>query len=180
MISNKMIFKSILFVCLVFMGLSCSTSGYDLLLEKTFDHEQKARLEDFANAGIENCWPFKFEKKHIIQSALKYKGVKYQSGGTTSKGLDCSGLVYLSAKDIGLKLPHHAQEMARFGQVVPTRGRLRKGDFVFFKGEGKRLINHVGIMLSHTEFLHVSSSKGCIVSKLKETYWADRFLFGTR
>ncbi|MCU4175461.1 C40 family peptidase [Carboxylicivirga sp. N1Y90] len=166
-------------VSLLFI-VGCSNSGYDLLLAKTFDSKLKARIEQFASGGIENEWPIEFEKDALIEASKKYIGVKYRAGGTSGQGLDCSGLVYLSAREIGLKLPHHAEQMARYGQIVPTKGRLRQGDLVFFKGEGTRLINHVGIMVNHKEFIHVSSSKGCVVTPINDAYWKSLFLFGTR
>ena len=98
----------------------------------------------------------------------------------TSRGMDCSGLVYLASKDIGLQLPHKASGMARYGNVVPTKGRLRKGDLIFFKGGSGRLVNHVGIMINTSEFIHVSSSKGCVIASVDDEYWGERFLWGTR
>nr|WP_321409216.1 NlpC/P60 family protein [uncultured Carboxylicivirga sp.] len=94
--------------------------------------------------------------------------------------MDCSGLVYLAAKDIDLPLPHKSADIARYGQIVPTKGRLRKGDLVFFKGSKSRLINHVGIMINTSEFIHVSSSKGCVVTAIDDDYWGDLFIWGTR
>lgn len=179
MVISRPIIKLLIVVSMCFI-IACSNSGYDLLLEKTFDSELKARIEQFAAGGIEQSWSMEFEKEALIAAAIKYKGIQYRAGGTTAKGLDCSGLVYLASQDIGLKLPHHALEMARYGQIVPTKGRLRKGDFVFFKGKGRRLINHVGIMINHTEFIHVSSSNGCVITSIKDDYWDGLFLFGTR
>ena len=32
----------------------------------------------------------------IVSNALNYKGVRYKYGGTTRKGMDCSGIIYVS------------------------------------------------------------------------------------
>ena len=32
----------------------------------------------------------------VVRNALKYKGVKYKFGGTTRRGMDCSGVVYVA------------------------------------------------------------------------------------
>ncbi|MBS2100460.1 C40 family peptidase [Carboxylicivirga linearis] len=168
---------------IVLIGLftvSCQVSGYELLLDKTIDPTLRQRIEDFASRGIEQEWPAEFTKEDLVQSALKYKGTTCKAGGMTSKGLDCSGLVYLAGKNIGLNLPHKSSDMARYGNVVSTKGRLRKGDLIFFKGNSIRLVNHVGIMINTSEFIHVSSSKGCVITSLDDEYWGERFLWGTR
>jgi cell wall-associated NlpC family hydrolase len=41
--------------------------------------------------------------KKIISIARNYTGVPYKSGGNNEKGLDCSGLICLSFKEIGVK-----------------------------------------------------------------------------
>jgi len=160
--------------------LACQPSGYQLLLDKTFDAQLKSRLEDFGRDGVEEDWPSDFDKNQLVETALKYKGTIYRSGGTTRKGMDCSGLLYRAAKDIGLSIPHRSSDIARYGQVVPTLGRLRRGDLVFFTGDGHQLITHSGIMISHDQFIHVSSSKGCVITDITKAYWVNHFLFGTR
>lgn len=159
---------------------ACQPSGYQLLLDKTFDASLKSRLEDFGRDGVEKDWPSDFDKNKLVEAAIKYKGTIYRSGGTNRKGMDCSGLLYRAAKDIGLDLPHRSSDIARLGQIVPTRGRLRRGDLIFFTGDGRQLITHSGIMISHHQFIHVSSSKGCVITDLTKAYWRDHFLFGTR
>lgn len=159
---------------------ACQPSGYQLLLDKTFDAQLKSRLEDFGRDGVEEDWPSDFDKNQLVEAALKYKGTIYRSGGTNRNGMDCSGLLYRAANDIGLTIPHRSSDIARLGQVVPTLGRLRRGDFVFFTGDGRQLITHSGIMINHDQFIHVSSSKGCVITELTKDYWVDIFLFGTR
>jgi len=167
-------------VFIYLVAVSCQVSGYELLLDKTIDPTLKQRIEDFAYKGIEREWPMEFDKDDLVHAALKYKGTIYKAGGMTTKGLDCSGLVYLAGKDIGLQLPHKSSEMARYGNMVPTKGRLRKGDLIFFIGNGSRLVNHVGIMINTSEFIHVSSSKGCVITSVDDEYWGKLFLWGTR
>nr|WP_321451400.1 C40 family peptidase [uncultured Carboxylicivirga sp.] len=175
-----MFYRWILYILIISLLVTCHVSGYDLLLDKTIDPTLKGQLKDFASQGIEKPWPNEFKKKDFVEAAKKYLGVSYRSGGINTKGLDCSGLVYLAARDVGLKLPHKSADIARFGEVVPTKGRLRKGDLVFFKGTGHRFINHVGIMINKSEFIHVSSTKGCVYTSIDDEYWSDLFVFGTR
>ncbi len=167
-------------LCIQLLVLACQPSGYQLLLDKTWDAHLKSRLEDFGRNGVEAPWPADFDKNQLVEAALHYQGTPYRSGGITRKGMDCSGLLYRAAKDIGVNLPHRSSDIARYGQIVPTRGRLRRGDLVFFTGDGRQLITHSGIMISSDQFIHVSSSKGCVITDLETDYWVTHFLFGTR
>lgn len=68
-------------------------------------------------------------------------------------------------------------DMVKDIQII-DRKELREGDLVFFKNNGK--INHVGIYLKEDMFVHASSSKGVMISKLTEKYWDSRFYKGGR
>lgn len=159
---------------------SFAYGGYDAVIKQAKNKKVKRQLVEFKRGGIEKKWPKTFKKTALVKAARKYKGTKYKYGGLSKRGLDCSGLVCASMKDIGVNLPHKSSELARYGKVISSKKKLKAGDLVFFKGD-KRLINHVGIMISNTEFIHMSSSRGFSkVDLTNDYYWPQRFLFGTR
>ncbi|MFA0501936.1 NlpC/P60 family protein, partial [Vibrio sp. 10N.222.46.A1] len=47
------------------------------------------------------------------------------------------------------------------------------GDLVFFKTS--MTVRHVGVYLGNNQFLHASTSKGVIISRLDNPYWASKF-----
>jgi cell wall-associated NlpC family hydrolase len=50
-------------------------------------------------ASSRNSYPKKIlnsKVDKIVTNALKYKGVKYKFGGTTKRGIDCSGILYIA------------------------------------------------------------------------------------
>ena len=128
----------------------------------------KLTWEAFAKEGIP-----KVKGKEIVSRAAKYKGVPYVFGGTTTKGFDCSGYVQYVFKDCKAKLPRLADEQALQGIFV-TQKQLRPGDLVFFTGA-----SHVGIYAGDGQFWSASSSKGVILSSLKDDYWKQRY-YGAR
>lgn len=82
----------------------------------------------------------------VVEIARQLNGIPYLWGGTTEKGLDCSGLsqtCYL----IGARvlLPRNASQQARLAQALdPERPDLfEKGDLLFFGDDGR--ITHVAI-----------------------------------
>ncbi|MDR6195509.1 C40 family peptidase [Siphonobacter sp. SORGH_AS_0500] len=124
----------------------------------------------------------------LINTAKSYGGTNYRTGGGTSVGLDCSGLVQVSFKQIGLKLPRTASEQAVVGQTIHVND-LRPGDLVFFntdfKGKSISKINHTGIVThvngdQEVMFIHASSSRGVIEDNLYADYWQRGFIKATR
>jgi cell wall-associated NlpC family hydrolase len=68
----------------------------------------------------------------IVASAEKYLGVPYVFGGTTSTGIDCSGLVQRAYGDLGIKLPRIAADQAHAGTAVPNLAQAQPGDILAF------------------------------------------------
>ncbi|UZO81287.1 C40 family peptidase [Aquimarina sp. ERC-38] len=114
----------------------------------------------------------------IVRYAKTFKGTKYRYAGTTKKGMDCSGLVYVSFLEKGIELPRTSRSMATRGNKV-SLGKVEVGDLIFFKTiKRKNTISHVGIVTNASNpirFIHASSSKGVIESSLNESYWNKAF-----
>jgi probable lipoprotein NlpC len=116
----------------------------------------------------------------IISNALKYKGVPYKFGGTTKRGMDCSGLVYVSYLQESTPLPRVSRDMAKRGKKVSLKN-AKKGDLLFFKtSKIRNRINHVGLIISvkknQIRFIHATTSRGVITSLLSDTYWKNAFV----
>jgi cell wall-associated NlpC family hydrolase len=120
----------------------------------------------------------------IIWTAVSYKGTPYKYGGTTKKGMDCSGLIYTSFKTRNITLPRTSSQMYSKGHPI-SLNQVKRGDLLFFKTTNKKgKVNHVGLVTSikngDIRFIHSSSSKGVIVSSLKEAYWKKSFIKAKR
>lgn len=119
----------------------------------------------------------------IVANAMQYKGVRYRFGGTTKRGMDCSGVVYVAYGSQNVLLPRVSRDMAKRGRKISLR-KVKKGDLVFFRtSKSRRSINHVGLVVSHKKgvirFIHSTSSRGVIVSSLSEKYWKKAFVKAT-
>jgi len=120
----------------------------------------------------------------IIKNAKAYKGVKYKYGGTTSKGMDCSGLIHTAFLQEDIKMPRTSSALSTHGDWIDLK-EVQKGDLLFFATKkNSRKINHVGLVTSaktgHVEFIHASTSKGVITSLLSEKYWYFAFVQARR
>lgn len=106
-------------------------------------------------------------------AAKPWMGTPYLLGGTSKKGVDCSGFVINIYRDVrGISLPRTASQMFKTGKKV-SRGNLTEGDLVFFGRFWK--IDHVGIYLEGGRFVHASTSRGVMISPMNDSYWTKRY-----
>ena len=144
-----------------------------------------SKYNKFKKGGIEGYLNVSYtDMDKVISHAKSYLGSPHVMGGLTKSGIDCSGLLYVSFNSAGIKtVPRIAQDFARLGYVIMNINDLKKGDLVFFTGtySTSKLITHAGICTGNGSFIHTSSSKGVIISKVNDPYyWREKFLFGTR
>jgi cell wall-associated NlpC family hydrolase len=114
----------------------------------------------------------------VVEVAEQYLGTPYRSGGTTSNGVDCSGLTVAVYREVGVKLPRSSDEQARVGEPV-ARDHLAPGDLIFFGSSGN--VSHVGIYKGDGEFIHASTSARSVrFDRLDTTYFRNRYLTARR
>jgi hypothetical protein len=101
-------------------------------------------------------------------------GVPYRIGGIDKKGVDCSGFIFLLEKEVFNKdLPRTARTMAEKIKRKYEQD-LEEGDLVFFDFDGQKF-SHVGFYLHNNKFVHASTSKGVIISDLKDPWYYKYF-----
>ena len=124
----------------------------------------------------------------VTQKVEKYAkaklGQKYVWGATGPNKFDCSGFTReVFRSTVGIKIPRVSREQAKVGKYIKYKD-LRRGDMVFFDTEKKFTgrVNHVGIYLSHGNFIHASSArkKVIITNFRKKPFYKRRFLWGRR
>jgi len=79
----------------------------------------------------------------IVNAAAKYEGVPYVLGGTSSSGIDCSGLVQRSLSDVGIKVGRLVSDQARAGTAVPSLAQAKPGDLIVLDG-GEHIVIYAG------------------------------------
>jgi murein DD-endopeptidase / murein LD-carboxypeptidase len=130
------------------------------------------KLEKNNNSGINPV------RLSIVEKAKEFIGTPYRYGGTTTNGLDCSGLTCNSYKKAEIELPRRSIDQSNEGIKI-KKSKAKPGDLIFFKTSRRNVINHVGIITENNNgdisFIHASSSSGVVISSLLESYYKNAF-----
>ena len=120
----------------------------------------------------------------VIDMARRYLGVRYVFGGTDPNiGLDCSGLVQLVFRQLGIPLPRTAQQQYNATERL-TPDQLQPGDLVFFArtyADPNDWVTHVGIYLGNGQQINAPTA-GQVVSiqPVFTWFWGAHFAGGGR
>ena len=116
--------------------------------------------------------------EQLINAASENLGARYRSGGSTPEGFDCSGLMFFTFSKFDIVLPRSSNEMSNLGTVL-NPSEIRKGDLIFFKTNGRKIINHVGMVVEVLEdeikFIH-SANGGVRIDNFKTEYYIRRYV----
>ncbi len=99
----------------------------------------------------------------IINTAAQLTGIPYLWGGTSAKGMDCSGFTKTVYFLNGIILSRDASQQVNNGILIDTQNgfeKLQPGDLLFFgfheNDSTKERVTHVGIYIGDLKFIHAS------------------------
>ena len=101
-------------------------------------------------------------EENVVKNAKKLMGVPYLWGGTSFKGVDCSGFTKTVYFLNGIVLPRDASQQVMIGEMIDKSGNwtaLKEGDLLFFgekRDDGSERVVHVAMWLGNGEFIHAS------------------------
>lgn len=112
-----------------------------------------------------NTWlsNLNFNADSLIATSKTLMGVPYLWGGTSTKGVDCSGytktIYYLN----GMVIPRDASQQVHAGKPIDSIAdfsKLQKGDLLFFGRKAtentSEKVVHVGMWIGDNQFIHSS------------------------
>ncbi len=129
-------------------------------------------------AALFGPWNNPEEQRMLVKVAKGFLGAPYRLGGSSARGLDCSGFVRKIYRLFNIDLPRTAFEQSLVGRRV-QRSELVPGDLLFFNTS--RRVDHVGIYIGNNEFVHASSCKRMVsLDNLNMPYFDKRFVQAVR
>lgn len=145
-----------------------------LIVTSKNEHAKNGEIRSFAGGVLARTSKI---AQQLTKSALRFLGVPYVFGGTSTSGFDCSGYVQHVFAGLGIALPRTADAQYDAGHRII--GGMKPGDLVFFQTYAPGA-SHVGIYLGHNKFVSASSSRGVSVSSLNDPYWHARYIGAKR
>jgi len=130
----------------------------------------KAKYPDGREAFISNAeaqpyqdWlsSLEMEKEDLVATSKKLMGLPYLWGGTSPKGVDCSGFTKTVYFLNGMVIPRDASQQVHTGKLVDSTRNFEKlipGDLLFFgrpatDSTSERVV-HVGMWIGGNQFIH--------------------------
>tara|TARA_B100000945_G_C20362046_1_gene587665 strand:+ start:540 stop:1325 length:786 start_codon:yes stop_codon:yes gene_type:complete len=127
-------------------------------------------------------------KDDFIKIGSKLLGAPYLWGGKSSFGYDCSGLIQMIFKAVGIYFPRDTSQQFIYNKLKSiNKKEAQSGDLIFFSKNNK--INHIGLVVDKDNILHCSGqvkydsiNKKKInfnknLSKMDHTYFSTSDLF---
>lgn len=157
--------KKIISRFIIFIGISFLVSCGSI--------QERSSIKFNPRSAVNKSTDSSHIKKVLYSQFNEWQGVRYQRGGLSRRGVDCSGFVHLTFKSkLGMHLPRTTHLQSRMGREI-RKNDLKAGDLVFFKTGPAS--NHVGIYLEKNKFLHASQKKGVMISRLDNVYWKSNY-----
>ena len=102
-------------------------------------------------------------RESLVETSKSLMGVPYLWGGTSTKGMDCSGFTKTVYFLNGMIIPRDASQQVQTGiaiDSVKNFDQLQKGDLLFFGRQATdstaEKVVHVGMWIGNNEFIHAS------------------------
>jgi hypothetical protein len=114
----------------------------------------------------------------LLELINEWLGTAYCYGGNSKSCIDCSGFTNQVYTTLYNKtIPRVSSEIHAKSMPI-KKYALYQGDLVFFATSGGSRVSHVGVYLWDGYFVHASSSRGVIISNLRQGYYNKTFVSG--
>jgi cell wall-associated NlpC family hydrolase len=106
--------------------------------------------------GHDECWLTPSTSEPAVSMALRYLDVPYLWGGMSMSGIDCSGLVHMALRAVGVLVRRDAHEQEADAAPIESPA-VQAGDLVTY---GTPVADHIAFWLGDGQILHATDRAG--------------------
>ena len=124
------------------------------IIELTFNSkikviQKKSNFLKFARGWINqnDVKPCAYKEKNIFKKINIFKNIKYQWGGKSFKGIDCSALIQVCLNFNNKFCPRDTKDQFKYFKKNIILKNVKKNDIIYWKG-------HVAVALSKNKLIH--------------------------
>ena len=151
------------------------TTGYTHKISLNMTHDGAIAGPDLLDQKARRAIDLQGLKRQVLAAvgaqasrvAMRFIGTPYVWGGSSSFGVDCSGLTQIAYKLSGVQLLRdaelqwHDRRFVRVDEGNPfAEADLAAGDLVAFSKSGDGRATHIGIACGDGRFIHSSAGRG--------------------
>ena len=120
-------------------------------IETAYGYPGWVEAESVRGSRIEGRWP-EAVSDDVLAEARSYLGASYEWGGMSERGIDCSGLVHMAFRRVGIVIPRDSREQEAAGKPVEECD-LEPSDVLCYP-------DHVAFWLGEGQILHATGRLG--------------------
>jgi hypothetical protein len=133
-----------------------AVEGEWVRIRTAYDYPGWIRAEALGNSVLLDEW-LAPTVDDPIEAARSYLDTRYEWGGMTRRGIDCSGLVHMAYRATGRLVPRDAHQQEAAAEPVGEE-RAERGDLVCFGEPGHA--HHIAFWLGGGRILHSTQREG--------------------
>ena len=138
-------------------------------------------LPDSGGGGLPAgfVYPTDAQQARVVAYALAQLGKPYVFGADGPNAFDCSGLVMMAWRQVGVHLTHWTGAMVNEGVAVGALAQMQPGDLIFIPGSDGTMQSpgHVGMYIGRgdggQQFLVQAPHTGTVVKVTPVSQWAS-------
>lgn len=105
-------------------------------------------------------------QQQVLVNFVRSKvGGPYVWGGEGPRGFDCSGIITVAYRQLGISIPHYSVSQSKLGRPV-SKSEMQPGDIILWYKD----ISHVSIYVGNGQMVHARNYRVGIVEQSVDSY----------
>jgi cell wall-associated NlpC family hydrolase len=111
----------------------------------------------------------------VVDRAHELLGTPYKWGGASAEQGSIAAVSWSTKTQANIQIPRTTAAMHRSTASTVARSALKPGDAVFFKGNGRGQVSHVGLHIGEATIHSPRTGKNVRIDSLSNRYWNKHY-----